>query len=97
MKDLQINLVVTRHPALVEYLRELGLVDEGVQVETHATPSLVMGRNVAGVLPHSLSCLTESFTEIPLRLTPEMRGMVLVLDSLQKIAGAPVSFRVSTD
>ena len=94
---MKIDLVVTRHPALVEYLRELGLVKEGVEVVTHATPKMVEGRHVCGVLPHSLSCLTASFTEVPLRLTPEMRGKELSLNTLREIAGKPVTYTVTTE
>lgn len=91
----RVDLVVTRHKALVEYLRELGLVEEGVEVIEHATPEAVTGRNVCGVLPHSLSCLTESFTEVPLKLTPELRGKELDLETLRKIAGKPVTYKVT--
>jgi len=90
----KIDLVVTRHPGLVEYLRELGIVSDKVEVITHATPEAVTGRHVCGVLPHSLSCLTASFTEIPLRLTPELRGVELDLETLRKIAGEPVTYKV---
>lgn len=90
----KIDLIVTRHPGLVDYLRELGMVDNGVEIIDHATPEAVTGRNVCGVLPHSLSCLTASFTEVPLRLTPELRGKELDLDTLREIAGEPVTYRV---
>jgi putative CRISPR-associated protein (TIGR02620 family) len=90
----KIDLVVTRHPGLVEYLRELGIVSDTVEVITHATPEAVTGRHVCGVLPHSLSCLTASFTEIPLSLTPELRGVELDLETLRKIAGEPVTYKV---
>jgi len=91
---IKIDLVVTRHPGLVEYLRELGLVGDDVEIIDHATPEKVAGRHVCGVLPHSLSCLTASFTEVPLRLTPELRGKELDLETLRKVAGAPVTYRV---
>lgn len=91
---VKIDLIVTRHPALVQYLQELGLADEGVEVVEHATPEIVKGKNVCGVLPHSLSCLTKTFTEIPLNLTPELRGKELDLNTLRKIAGAPVTYKV---
>ena len=57
------QLVITRHPALVEYLKEIKLVDADVEVIEHASPEMVKDRCVYGVLPHSLSCLTKSFTE----------------------------------
>jgi hypothetical protein len=91
---MKIDLIVTRHPALVDYLRELGMVTDtdGVEVIDHATPEAVKGRHVCGVLPHSLSCLTASFTEVPLRLTPELRGKELDLATLREIAEEPVTY-----
>jgi hypothetical protein len=91
---MKFDIVITRHQALVEYLRELGMVDGNTQVVAHATPELVSGKNVCGVLPHSLSCLTASFTEVPLNLTPEMRGKELTLDEVRKVAGEPVTYKV---
>ena len=90
----RIDLIVTRHPGLVDYLHELGLAEEGVEVISHATPEAVSGRHVCGVLPHSLSSLTASFTEVPLALTPELRGQELNLKTLREIAGDPVTYRV---
>ena len=43
MKELKLDLVVTRHPGLVAYLQEIGLALEGVEVVAHATPENVAG------------------------------------------------------
>ena len=91
----KIDVVVTRHPALVEYLRELGMVADAVQVITHVSAEDVAGKHVAGVLPHSLSCLCETFTEVPLKLTPELRGRELDIETLRSIAGQPVTYKVT--
>ena len=91
---IKIDLVVTRHPGLVDYLKEVGLADETTQVVEHATPEMIQGKHVAGVLPHNLSCMCESFTEIPLALTPEMRGKELDLETLRRVAGKPVTYVV---
>ena len=86
-------LIVTRHPALVEYLeKDLGITGE---VVSHATPELVTDRNVIGVLPHSLSCLCETFSEVPLRLTSEMRGKELSYGEVKAIAGEMVTYKVT--
>jgi len=90
---MKINLVVTRHPGLVEYLREKGLVGE-VEVVAHANPTIVTGKHVCGVLPHSLSCLCASFTEVPLDLPPELRGKELTLEQMREFASAPVTYVV---
>lgn len=89
------SIVVTRHPALVELLVERGLIEQGTPVISHATPEQVQGKNVIGVLPLSLASLANSVTEIPLALTPEMRGKELDLDTLRSIAGEAVTYRVN--
>lgn len=89
-----VELVVTRHPGLVEYLQEIGLANESVQVVSHASPEVVSGRHVCGVLPHSLSCLRASFTEVPLNLPPELRGVELTLEQVRAYAGSPVTYEV---
>lgn len=93
MKRL-IDLVVTRHHGLVEYLRELGMVETGVEIIAHATPEAVTGKNVCGVLPHNLSCLCESFTEVPLTLPAELRGKELTVEQVRQYAGKPVTYTV---
>lgn len=94
MEKMKIDLVVTRHPGLVEYLHELGMCGESVEIISHASPEAVTGRHVCGVLPHSLSCLTASFTEIPLALPAELRGAELTLPQVRQYAGAAVTYRV---
>lgn len=87
-----IDLVVTRHPGLVAYLQEIGLASDEVAVLTHATAEDVSDKHVCGVLPHSLSCLTARFTEIPLSLTPELRGVELTVEQVRSIAGSPITY-----
>lgn len=88
------TVVVTRHDGLVMYLVQEGLVPSGVTVIRHATAENVAGKHVWGVLPHSLSCLCKSFTEVPLALTAEMRGKELSAEDVRAIAGAPVTYAV---
>ena len=88
------EIVVTRHPSLVNYLEEMGLTSKNVQVLTHAGPDDVKGKDVCGVLPHSLSCLTASFTEVPLSLPAELRGVELTLEEIRKYAAPPVTYIV---
>jgi len=95
---MKFDVVVTRHHGLVEYLEELGLVDPNtVDVLAHASPAMITGKHVCGVLPHSLSCLTASFTEIPLALPPELRGVELTAEHVRQYAGNPVTYRVYAD
>ena len=92
---MKIELVITRHPGLVEYLLEIGLADAETVVLAHATPETVRGKHVCGVLPHSLSCLCASFTEVPLNVPQEMRGIELNLEQVKQYAGVPVTYRVT--
>mgnify|MGYP001042391799 FL=1 len=92
--ETRIEVVVTRHQGLVQYLREAGIIDGSVRVVAHATPENVRGRHVLGVLPHSLSCLCESFTEVPLNLPADMRGKELTAEDVRQFAGQPVTYTV---
>lgn len=88
-------VVVTRHPALVTLLRERGLIEEGCHVLEHVIEADVRGKHVIGVLPLSLAALAMEVTEIPLSLTPEMRGKELGLETLRQIAGEAVTYMVT--
>ena len=87
-------VVVTRHPALVELLKERGLIESSCRVIDHANVEDVRGQDVIGILPLSLAALARSVTEIPLALTPEMRGKELDLKTLLTIAGPAVTYTV---
>lgn len=89
-------LIITRHPALVAYLIAQGYVAADSVVIEHATPENVAGQHVWGVLPHSLSCLTKSFTEVPMSIPAEKRGVELTLDDMRAYAGEPVTYVVNT-
>lgn len=91
----KITTIITRHPGLVQYLQEIGLADSKTEVLAHATPENVRGEHVCGVLPHSLSCLAASFTEVPLTLPAELRGAELTLEQVRQYAGDPVTYRVT--
>jgi len=89
------KIIVTRHPAMVALLVKRGLVDPSAPVLAHASAEEIRGKHVFGVLPHSLSCLTARFTEIPLRIPAEMRGKELSLADLEQFAGETVTYTVS--
>lgn len=90
----KIDLIVTRHSGLVEYLHEIGLANAETEVVAHATSDVVRDKRVCGVLPHSLSCLCDTFTEIPLDLPKELRGVELMIDQVRQYAGDPVTYKV---
>ena len=88
-------LVVTRHKGLVDFIRAEGIIGEDAEVAEHATPAMVRGRNVIGVLPLDLAAEAASVTVIPLALTPDLRGRDLSEAEVRRIAGAPRKFTVT--
>lgn len=88
-------VVVTRHPALVEYLTELGVVPAGTEVVAHATAEQVRGRHVFGVLPLHLAAEAASVTEVTLHVPAELRGVELTLEQVRQFAGPLVEYKVS--
>ena len=90
-------IVVTRHPALVGYLIEIGLVDSETPVLSHVSEEDVDGEHVVGVLPLRLAALAAKVTEVPLALTPGDRGVELSIERIREIAGEPVTYRVTID
>ena len=89
------SLVVTRHKALVEYLRGEGLITSETPVRSHATAKDVANKNVIGVLPLSLAKLAASITEVPLSLQMEDRGKELSLDRVAEFAQNPVTYKIT--
>lgn len=87
--------VVTRHESYVQYALEIGLIQENeYEVVSHATPETVSGKDVIGILPHHLSCLTNTFTEIPMNIPVELRGKELSLEQMRLYASAPTTYQV---
>jgi len=77
-------IVVTRHPSLVDLLREEGVISGDVRVIPHATPEDVEGQVVVGVLPLHLAALAREVIVPVLELRPEDRGRELSLDELRE-------------
>lgn len=87
--------VVTRHKALVAYLLDKDIIKEGeYKLIEHADYKDVEGRDVIGVLPLQLASYAKSVTEVPLKLTPEMRGKELTFEEVEKVAEEPVQYIV---
>lgn len=88
------TVIVTRHPALVEYLREIG-----VKIETvidRATAEEVRGRHVYGVLPLHLAAEARRVTTVPLDVPAELRGQELTLEQVRQFAGALQTYEVKS-
>jgi hypothetical protein len=87
-------IVVTRHPALVEYLVEAGYISASTEVVSHASEETVAGKHVFGVLPLRLAALAASITEVPLDLPPQLRGVELTIEQVRQYAGKPTTYVV---
>lgn len=86
------NLIVTRHPALVEFLREKGIECELI---THATVEDVKGNHVYGVLPIHLAAECELFTEVAMMVPQELRGCELTLEQIKQLNPTLRTFKVT--
>lgn len=75
------KVLVTRHEALVEYFKELGIKFD--KVVSHATEEDVRGNDVYGVLPLSLAYLANTVTTVDMDLPAEMRGKELSLTDIE--------------
>ena len=87
--------VITRHKALLAYLLDKDIIKEGeYKLIDHADYKDVEGQDVIGVLPLQLASYAKSVTEVPLKLTPEMRGKELTFEEVEKVAEKPVQYIV---
>ena len=87
--------VITRHKALLAYLLDKDIIKEGeYKLIEHADYKDVEGQDVIGVLPLQLSAYAKSIIEVPLKLTPEMRGKELTFEEVEKVAQEPVQYIV---
>ena len=87
--------VITRHKALLAYLLDKDIIKEGeFKLIEHADYKDIKGQDVIGVLPLQLASYAKSVTEVPLKLTPEMRGKELTFEEVEKVAQEPVQYIV---
>ncbi len=83
-KEMKI-IVITRHPALVEFLLEKNIIEAGnFELYSHASKELIDGKDVIGVLPLGLAKYANSLTTVNLDLPPEMRGKELSVEDIRK-------------
>ena len=81
------KIVVTRHPALVQYLIEEGYVSSDVEVLSHVeTVDHIHNCHVYGVLPLGLACCAKAVTEVRLDIPAEMRGKELTIQQVREYA-----------
>ena len=78
-------IVVSRHPAFLEFLKEIGLVDENTPIISHADPSEISGKTViTSGIPLHLAALAKRVITVDLALPPELRGEELTVEDMKK-------------
>jgi len=88
------TIVVTRHQALVEYLRERGIISGDEMVISHATRDDVHGKRVIGVLPLDLAAEAEEVVVVALDMPPEKRGHELTVEEIEQYTTGIYVYRV---
>ena len=92
------KVIVTRHPALVEYLIELGLAARTTPVLAGTVSREdVQGRHVLGVLPLHLAAHSARVTVVPIDFSSVPRGTELDLETLRRVAGEPATYTVTEE
>ena len=86
------KIIVTRQPAFAEYVKEVGLAPEGVEVTDHATVDSVKGKHVIGLVPVYLAAHAHKLTMIPIITPPELRGAKLTIEQIREYAREPVNY-----
>ena len=76
-----VDLIITRHKGLVEFLVNKGFDVKNSDVIAHVTdPRILDGKVVVGVLPVALAIRCETFIEVALNMPVEMRGKELTAE-----------------
>lgn len=90
------TLVVTRHPALVAHLIDLGLASKESAVTDRVTADTARERHLIGdlveTIPLRVAGAAMTVTEIPLRVPPYMRRATLTRAQVADWAGDPLTW-----
>ena len=74
-------VIVTRHPAVVEWLSSRGITG---RVVSHASIADVMGKEVYGVLPLRLAAAAKIVHTIDMDVPADMRGKELTIEDMDR-------------
>lgn len=88
------TVVITKQPAVVDFLREIGFIDETAVILEYASVSDVSGHHVLGNVPFWLGSFAAMVTEIPLDVPSELRSSRLTLDQVRRYIGELVTYSV---
>ena len=91
------TIVISRHIGLVQWLVLHGHVSPDVTVVAHATPDLMRGRKVIGVIPMHLACHAKEVWSVDLPNLPlELRGKELTPEQMDQCGANLVGYKVMT-
>lgn len=82
-------VVASRHPALVVYLREIGLIDYTATIHNHVGIGDIRDQHVVGVLPIHMLSYCASVTFVPIPTPKELRGHELTIEQVRQFARPP--------
>ena len=82
-------VVVTKHIAMVQYLKEIGFINDDTPIFNHVEVEDITGKDVVGVLPMRLAVHANSVTEISVDLPKNLRGKELSLDEFKSVVKQP--------
>lgn len=90
-----LTVVVTRHPALVQFLRNRGMITEGNRIIEHATQSDIYGKTIIGNVSLGLAAMAREVITVDLGLTREQRGRELSLADIEGASPVIRRYRVT--
>ncbi len=79
------DIVVSRNPDLLTFLRDIELANEHTRQLAHASARDIEGRVVAGALPLHLACLAAGIIQVDFLASAEERGS-LDLEVMRRLA-----------
>ena len=78
------TVIVTRHPALVTYLRDTyGITGT---VVGHISKEYARNRNIIGNVPLHIACAANAVATLELDIPPELRGVELSIEQVREFA-----------
>ena len=88
------TIFVARHEGLQQYCREIGLIQEDTPCYQAVTVALIRGKDVIGILPLKLACLTNTYTLIPLGLKRNFNVNELSLEDIRQYAMPHKTYKI---
>ena len=89
------KIIVTKHKAVEQYIREAGLCEEGAICYPSVSAEFVEGKHVIGTVPFHIAAAAEYFTEIKLTLRKHLFNTELTLDQLKAMVKEVRTYKVT--